>query len=189
MWTSKAVATPSPIVPLSIIKRHARIFDDDSDGYLLEFLLPAAVATVERDTRWQIAPLQIESERLHAGTREIDLPIGPFVSATIKSIDAAGNENEEAGEVKHDGRMPGRLLLPAIATPHTAVVVTARIGSAQPEPSIALMICALIAHWHEHPEAVTADGEAKEVPLGYSHLARALDPMRDAFTIAGAEKC
>lgn len=185
-WSRSPLPLTTSLIPLAIIKRHARIFDDESDGYLLDFLLPAAVATVERDTRWQIKPITLTT-KLNAGTRLVDLPTGPFVSATLKRIDIDATETDVTDPVTHDGRMPGRVCLPAIAAPHVGLSLSVIVGSQPPEPSIALMICSLIAHWHEHPEAVTADGEAKEVPLGYQHLARALDPMRDAFTIAGGE--
>ncbi len=182
-WQRETVAIYTDLVALPIVKRHARIFSDDDDGYLREFLIPSAIATVQRDTRWQINPIRLTTT-LPAGTRSVDVPTGPFVSATLHRIDIDEAQTEVAG-VTHNGGMPGRLTLPAIATPHVGLQLAIVVGSQPPDPAIAVMICTLVAHWYEHREAVTADGEAKEVPLGYRHLCAALDPMSDAFTVVG----
>lgn len=183
-WQRTTVEPATPLIALSAIKRHCRIFNDDDDDYLRDLLIPSAIATVQRDTRWQINPIELTA-KLPAGTRVVKLPGGPYVSAVLKHVAIDESETTVEG-VTHDGGMPGRLSLPAIATPHVGLVLSIIIGSQPPDPAIVIMICTLVAHWFEHREAVTADGEAKEVPLGYRHLCKALDPMTDGFTVAGA---
>lgn len=183
-WQKETVTLETELMALSWIKRHARIYADDDDAYLNEFLVPAAIATVQRDTQWVVNPVKLTAT-FTASTREIRLPHGPYASARVFAIGLEDAETEIEEGIGHDGGMPGVLLLPAIATPHTSLRVEVTIGPLDPDPAIKILVATLVAHWFEHPEAVTADGDANEVPLGYKHLVASMRPMVDAYRIAG----
>lgn len=184
-WTFAAIALESDLIALPWIKRHARIYADDDDSYLTEFLVPAAVETVERDTGLRVNPVTASAE-LPAGTRSVRLPASPFVSAVVKAVDDDDNETVIAGSA-HDGKRPGVLEIPAIEAAHKAIRVAVTFGPQPPAPTVRILIATLVAHWFEHPEAVTADGDAAEVPLGYQHLVKSLQPYADGVRVVGGE--
>jgi uncharacterized phiE125 gp8 family phage protein len=176
------------LVPLAMCKRHARIpsSDTDDDSLLSEILIPAAIDTVERDTRWVVTPREYSIE-LYKNSTCIQLPAGPFVSASLFAIDTVGDETElDDAEIIHDDGHPGLLTWDAVDENQARLKLVVRIGPTAPAPKIKLMIMTLVAHWYEHREAATADGSFSETPLGYQHAVKAMDPMTDAFRIAGA---
>lgn len=171
-----------------MVKRHARISASDTadDDLLTQVLIPAAVDTVQRDTRWQVEPLEYSIE-LYANATGIALPSGPFVSATLSKIAIGGQLTvvQNAGIV-HDEGMPGSLSWPTVSGDHTGLRLAVRVAPLTPAPRIKLLVMTLVAHWYEHREAATADGSFSETPLGYQHAVKAMDPMTDAFRVAGA---
>lgn len=172
-----------------MVKRHARIpsSDTDDDALLSEILIPAAIDTVERDTRWVVSPLQYSIE-LYKNATCINLPSGPYVSASLFTISALGVETElEGAEIVHDNGHPGLLTWDAVDENQSTLKLVVRIGPTSPAPKIKLLVMTLVAHWYEHREAATADGSFSETPLGYKHAVASMDPMTDAFRIAGAK--
>lgn len=189
-WTRSPVDIGEDLlIPLALVKRHARIFDSGDDALVSDILFPAAVAMVQRDTRWQVEPITLTAELPPfppVGRTFVRLPMGPFVS--VVATTTTGEDEPVAIDppsINHDFGMPGTLVFPPIVADHDKVNLSVRIGAIPPEPSIRIMILTLVAHMYEHREAATADGEVKEVPIGYRHLVAALDPMTDGYNIAG----
>lgn len=177
----KQTATAPLPIDLHAIKSHCRISHDDDDE-LLELYAGAAAEQIERDTRLAIR------KRTYAGrygvvdmpALTIDLPRGPFHSAVVTAVDAAGNGTTiDPEHVMHDGGLPGSLMIAAFPAGTRRVDVAFVAGYEVLPPTIRLLIYSMVSHWELHREAVTADGTPKEVPLAYSHIVRSLDPMTD----------
>jgi uncharacterized phiE125 gp8 family phage protein len=178
-WTESNVASASSLIDLSLLRSYCRIIGTDDDG-LLTMFAGAAINLIERDTRLAIRSRTFVGA-LDAHTRIAKLPRGPFLSLTsLVTIDADDDETTvDAASVKHDGGTPGEIMIPLIAPGHVSMRLTYRAGYLTLPDDIKLLIFSLVAHWYEHREAATSDAAPSEIPIGYRHMVRGLDPMQD----------
>lgn len=182
IWRIPTTPPPLPI-DMETAREHCRIHaEDTSHDQRLGIFLGAAAAVVERDTRQAFGLRAITGQIRNSGHGCIELPVGPFAElVSIEALDEAGNVSAltaDDWEAADDCTLVTKLG----RTPPTCYgfKISYKAGHAALPQDKALLALTLVAHWFEHPEAVTAAGEAREVPLGYEHIARAMDPMRDA---------
>lgn len=178
-WTESQIASASSLIDLGLLRNYCRIIGADDDG-LLTMFAGAAINLIERDTRLALRSRTFQGE-LAKNTRVVRLPRGPFLALTsLVSIDAAGQSTTvDAAAIHHNGGVPGELALPVIVSPHVSLRLTYRAGYEALPDDIKLLVFSLVAHWYEHREAATSDAAPSEIPIGYRHMVRGLDPMQD----------
>lgn len=167
-------------IDLQTLKAHCRIVGDDEDA-LLQMYADAAVEQIERDTRLAIRQVTRSLTMPLDGSRpvEIELPKGPYLSATVTAIFGDDEEVIDAGDIIHDGGVPGWLAIYGIPDGAEYLRVSYVAGYASLPPVVKLLIFQLAAHWNEHREAVGADGRPGEIPLQFAHILRSLDTLSD----------
>lgn len=167
-------------IDLLLLRRAARVHGAEEDEQL-GFLARAAAEQIERDCRLAIAARELTATvPVRRPTFVVPLPRGPFIDVTsITYVDDQDQEQAIGVEAAdHDGEVPGHLTItPGVDA--SEITVTYRAGHLELPPSMQLLIQQLAAYWFEHPEAATADGGVREVPLAYRHIIRSLDPMTD----------
>lgn len=176
-WSKEFIELSKPLIDPLLVRTYCRVVTEDEDDFLL-WLVHGAAITVETDSRFTVRPVAY-SATLAANTRPVQLPAGPFHSATLIRVDSEGNETPVEDEILHDDGYPGCLTLPKIEESHSSLKLSYQAGTHPIRPDVEVLVLSLVAHRYEHREAATGDGVVKTVPLGYHHSIRGLDPLTD----------
>ncbi|MCW2307895.1 head-tail connector protein [Rhodobium gokarnense] len=168
-------------VSLSEVKDHLRL-DEDADDALVESLIAAARAHVERVTNRRLMTqewrLQFDAVR---DDGRLDLAVSPVLSVdAVRVYDRDGTPSvidEDAYEADIVS-VPARIAFaeglprPGRRLGGIEVDVTAGYGAAATEVPAPLRhaVKMLVAHWYEQRQAATDDAAMVMVPLGFSAL-------------------
>ena len=175
--------------PVSLVEAKAFLkIDDTAEDGLIRTLIAAARLHVEGVTG---RALLAQSWRLVLDnwpvTRMIKLPVTPLMSVTaISAIDPSGASHEVGLEQFQSDRerllLPRRIAgMPSLqAYQGIEIDYVAGYGSAADEVPADLRqaVLLLIAHWHEHRDAVVMAGSGAVVPSGFDRVVSAYKQVR-----------
>lgn len=166
---------PEPAVTLEEAKAQVRIDHDDEDD-LLERLIAAATAKVERDCDRAFGEQTWEVILDAFPDDEVEIPWGPLVSVTSLTYldgDEVETVMDAADYLIEEGHLHG-LIFPLSSWPTTyehrnAVVIRYVAGDGWPE-DVRHAVLLLVGHWFNAREAVGRAADNATVPLAYEAL-------------------
>lgn len=175
--------------PVSLAEAKAFLkVDDDAEDGLIATLIGAARLHVEGVTG---KALLAQSWRVVLDdwpeNRVVKLPVSPLIAVTeISATDGNGASHEIA--LGQFGSEPDRLIVPRVVVGMPAlqerqgieIDYVAGFGTEPEEVPADLRqaLLGLVAHWHEHRDAVIVAGAGSVVPLGFDRLLAAHKRVR-----------